>query len=75
MAPRTMLNVSLKFMYLLMRLLILIPAQHLLPLYQPLKRANQKSECSTSDKATPIYEVQKLLRVDAAASDAENLCM
>ena len=28
-----------------------------------------------SAKAIPIQEVQKLLCVDAAASDAENLCM
>ena len=31
--------------------------------------------CLTSAKAIPIHEVQKLLCVDAAASDAENLCM
>ena len=31
--------------------------------------------CLSSDKATPIQKVQKLLCVDAAASDAENLCM
>ena len=29
----------------------------------------------SSTKAIPIQEVQKLLCVDAAASDAENLCM
>ena len=32
-------------------------------------------QCLTSAKAIPIHEVQKLLCVDAAASDAENLCM
>ena len=74
---KTMLHVSFKFIYLLMRLLMLLPAQHLLPLYRPLKRANKKSECTclTNVKAIPIHEVQKLLCVDAAASDAENLCM
>ena len=36
-----MLHVSFKFMYLLMRLLMLLFAQYLLPLYRPLKRANQ----------------------------------
>ena len=30
---KTMLNVSFKLMYLLMRLLMLLPAQYLLPLY------------------------------------------
>ena len=30
--------------------------------------------CITSAKAIPIHEIQKLLCVDAAASDAENLC-
>ena len=32
-------------MYLLMGLLVLLPAQHLLPLYRSLRRANRKSEC------------------------------
>ena len=31
--------------------------------------------CLSSAKAIPIQEAQKLYRVDAAASDAENLCM
>ena len=31
--------------------------------------------CLSSAKAIPIQEVQKLICVDAAASDAENLCM
>ena len=44
MAHETMLNVSLKFMYLLMRLLMLLPAQPLRPLYWSLRRANKKSE-------------------------------
>ena len=42
---KTMLNVSFKFMYLLMPLLMLLPAQHWLPLYWPLKRAKRNSEC------------------------------
>ena len=33
------------------------------------------NHCLSSAKAIPIQEVQKLLCVDAAASDAENLCM
>ena len=32
-------------------------------------------QCYTGAKTIPIHEVQKLLCVDAAASDAENLCM
>ena len=32
---KAMLNVSFEFMYLLMRMLMLLPAQHLLPLYWP----------------------------------------
>ena len=43
-AHENMLNVSFKFMYLLMRLLMLLPAQHFLPLYWPLRRTNRKSE-------------------------------
>ena len=31
--------------------------------------------CLSSAKAIPIQKVQKLLCVDVAASDAENLCM
>ena len=67
-------------MYLLMRLLMLLPAQLLLPLYCSLGRANRKSECisincCSSAKAIPIQEVQKLLFVDAAAFYAERLCM
>ena len=31
--------------------------------------------CLTSAKAVLIHEVPKLLCIDAAASDAENLCM
>ena len=58
---KTMLNVSFKFMYLLLRLLMLLPAKHLLPLHWSLRWTNR--------------EVQKLLCVNAAASDAENLCM
>ena len=33
------------------------------------------NHCLSSDKAIPIQEVQNLLWVDAAASDAENFCM
>ena len=33
------------------------------------------NHCLSSAKAIPIQEVQNLLCVDAAASDAENLCM
>ena len=32
-------------------------------------------QCYTGAKTIPIHEVQNLLCVDAAASDAENLCM
>ena len=42
---KTMLNVSFKLMFLLMRLLMLLSAQHLLPLYWSPRRANWKSEC------------------------------
>ena len=42
---KTVLSVSFKFMDLLMRLLMLLPAQHLLPLYWSLGTANRKSEC------------------------------
>ena len=38
---KTMLDVSFKFMYQLMQLLMLLSARHLLPLYRPLKRANE----------------------------------
>ena len=33
------------------------------------------NHCLSSAKPIPILEVQKLLCVDAAASDAENICM
>ena len=32
-------------------------------------------QCYTGAKTIPIHKVQKLLCVDAAASDADNLCM
>ena len=35
----------------------------------------QINYCLSSAKAMPIQEIKKLLCVDAAASDAENLCM
>ena len=77
---KTVLNVSFKFMDLLMRLPMLLPAQHLLPLYWSLGTAKPKiwmhtNHCLSSAKAIPIQEVQNLLCVDAAASYAENLCM
>ena len=55
MDTKIMLNVSFKFMYLLMRLLMLLPAQELLPLYWSMRRANQKSECI----AIIVYVLQK----------------
>ena len=45
MDMKTMLNVSFKFMYLLMRLLMLLTSQKLLPLYWSPRRANRKSGC------------------------------
>ena len=33
------------------------------------------NHCLSSAKAIPIQEIQKLLCVDAAESDAENFCM
>ena len=42
---KTMLKLSFKLMYLLKRLLMLLPAQDLLPLYWSLRRTNRKSEC------------------------------
>ena len=65
----------------MMRLLMLFPALHLLPLYQlTLKKSKPKiwmhiNHCLSSAQAIPIQEVQNLLCVDAADSDAENLCM
>ena len=42
---KTTQNVRFKFMHLLMRLLMMLPAQELLPLYWSLRRVNRKSEC------------------------------
>ena len=44
MAHENYAYVSFKFMYLLIRLLMLLPAQHLLPLYWSPRRVNRKSE-------------------------------
>ena len=58
---KTMLNVSFKFMYLLMRLLMLVPPQHLLPLYWSPRKANRTSECiSTTVLVVPKqYQFKK----------------
>ena len=74
---KTTLNASFKFMYLLMRLLMLLPAKRFLPLYWALKKQTENLNAyqTSSTKAIPIQEVQTLLCADAATYDAENLCM
>ena len=77
---KTMLNVNFKFMYLLMRLLMLLPAQPfaaqiVIPEESKPKIWMHINHRLSSAKTIPIQEVQKLLCVDAAASDAENLSM
>ena len=60
---KTMLNESFKFIYQLTRLLMLLPAQHLLPLSTPEERKPKMlmyiKHCVTNAKAIPIHEVQK----------------
>ena len=77
---KTMLNLSFKFMYLLMLLLMLLPLQHFAAFILAPKQGKPKiwmhiNHCLSSVKGIPIQEVQILLCVDAAASDAENLRM
>ena len=59
---------------------MLLPAQHLVLYIDPWGELIKKHllhiiHYLTSAKAIPMQEVQKLLCVDAATSDAENLCM
>ena len=80
-ARKTMLNLSFKFMYLLnnatadaascstFAAFILIPEENKPKIWMHI------NTCLSSAKVIPIQEVQKLLCVDAAASDAEDLCM
>ena len=71
---------SYKFMYLLMctadaascstfAAFILTPEEGKLKIWRHIQH------CLGSAKSIPIQELQKLLCVDAAVSDAENLCM
>ena len=77
-----MLNVSFKFMYLPMRLLMLFPAQHFLPLYiyWSIRRANRKSECiSIIILVMPKQYQSKKYNICVVLMqlhlDSENLCM
>ena len=72
---KTMQNVSFKFLYLLLRLLMLLFAQYLLPLYWPWKDQTENLNVNqTLFKCESNINSKKLLCVDAAASYAKNLC-
>ena len=77
-----MLNVSFKFIHLLMGLLMLLPAQLLLPLhyvYWPPRRVslnlNAYQTFLSSAKAILNQEEQKLLFIDTAVCDAKHFRM